>query len=816
MIAMCSGLDARWKGTVCCRVWALMCLLVAVGSSGLTAQGESRRNSTSFEATDATSSTPLVQSTDLSYEGAFRLPAAINDENTFEYGGTALAYNPAHNSLLLVGHDWYQRGAEVTIPTVTKSSTLSGLARASFRQPFTDVLEGRIDRIGDGNQKIGGFLVSGDALITSAYLYYDGNGDQVLSHFRSGVDLSRTGDVRGPYQVASPRAGFVSGYMTPIPAEWQAALGGSALTGQCCLSIISRTSFGPAVSVFNPADVGSKNPVPSTAVLGYPEGHTTLGEWDTQNPYFNGTTEIKGVVFPAGTRSVLFFGRHGLGPFCYGTGGATGGDCVDPSGSSKGSHAYPYAFQIWAYDVLDLLAVKYGQKQPWDVRPYQTWTFELPFAHLTRQLGGAAYDPATKRLYLSASYGDGSQPLIHVFSLFTAPTAYGPFGTIDTPAAGAGGMTGSIPVTGWALDDREVSRVRIFRDPVSPETPGTPVFVGNATLIAGARPDVASAYPTFPYSDRAGWGYLLLTNMLPNRGNGTYTLRIIAEDADGHATLLGSRTFTCTNAAAVKPFGAIDTPSQGEVVSGKAFNIFGWALTPLPKMIPTDGSTITVYVDGAPVGQPRYNLYRSDIAGMFPGLNNSSGAVGLLNIDTTAFPDGIHTIAWAVTDSDGRTEGVGSRYFGIQNGAALSTGGVVSGASPRVVTDPNVNRVAPESGTMPLSYEQVSAWRGYRADGPPELLIADGAGSRRVAIKELQRLVLRFSDGSASGDTLEGRVQIGDRSEALPTGSYLDAKAGVFYWQPGIGFKGRHNLVFVRTTANGLRTRIPISVVLEP
>ena len=28
--------------------------------------------------------------------------------------------------------------------------------------------------------------------------------------------------------------------------------------------------------------------------------------------------------------------------------------------------------------------------------------------------------------------------------------------------------------------------------------------------------------PTSPRSSRAGWGFMVLTNMLPNQGNGTY------------------------------------------------------------------------------------------------------------------------------------------------------------------------------------------------------------------------------------------------------------------------------------------------------
>ena len=95
--------------------------------------------------------------------------------------------------------------------------------------------------------------------------------------------------------------------------------------------------------------------------------------------------------------------------------------------------------------------------------------------------------------------------------------------------------------------------------------------------------------------------------------------------------------------------------------------VFGWALTPQPALIPLDGSTIQVYVDGVPVGSPVYNQYREDIANLFPGYANSGGAVGSFVLDTTSLANGIHTLAWSVTDSLGRTDGIGSRFFWVSN-----------------------------------------------------------------------------------------------------------------------------------------------------
>jgi uncharacterized repeat protein (TIGR03803 family) len=260
--------------------------------------------------------------------------------------------------------------------------------------------------------------------------------------------------------------------------------------------------------------------------------------------------------------------------------------------------------------------------------------------------------------------------------VYAARTTSGPFGSFDTPADGTTGVAGAIAVTGWALDDVGVSSVRIDRDPVSADPPGGTgpngkVHIGDALFVPGARPDVEPIYPTTPLNDRAAWGYMLLTNMLPSGsstigGNGTFTLYAYATDVEGHEILLGSKTIICDNTNATKPFGTIDTPAQGEAVSGTIQN-FGWVLTPQPGTVPVDGSSITLFIDGVPKGTALYNLHRDDIATLFPGYSNSSGAVGVFTIDTTTLTNGVHTIAWSVTDDMGRTDGIGSRYFTVLN-----------------------------------------------------------------------------------------------------------------------------------------------------
>lgn len=371
------------------------------------------------ESTFAQSGAPLVHKSDLTYQGAFRVPAGSPETATFSWGGTALGFNPAKNSLFIVGHDWHQRTAEISIPEIRNSTDVNSLATATLLQTFADATDGKLDSINptDPNpQKIGGHLVYNGRLYVTGYSYYDGAVTQLASHFARPLDLATKGQVTGPIKVGSLYPGFVAGYMASIPEEWRAAFGGPALSGHCCVPGASWQSQGPAASVFDPAQLDKLASVPAMIVLGY-QYPNVLGPGETTtNPLYNLTTRVTGMVFAPGTGSVLFFGRHGIGKYCYGEGST----CGDPADQYKGTHAYPYVYQVWAYDANDLVSVKKGAKLPYAVQPYATWIFNLPFEKSgdAHWLGGAAFDPATKRVYVSQQHGDSDhRPIIHVFKL---------------------------------------------------------------------------------------------------------------------------------------------------------------------------------------------------------------------------------------------------------------------------------------------------------------------------------------------------------------------------------------------------------------
>ena len=367
-----------------------------------------------------------------------------------------------------------------------------------------------------------------------------------------------------------------------------------------------------------------------------------------------------------------------------------------------------------------------------------------------------------------------------------------PFGYFDTPAGGATVM-GSIPVSGWALDDIGVDRVEIKRDPVAGDPPAAIgpdglVYLGTATFVKGARPDVEAAWPGYPDSDRAGWGFMLLTYGLPAQGNGPFRLHALATDMGGKVKELGFKNIIGDNAHNTLPFGAIDTPTQGGTASGSAFVNFGWALTPLPKEIPRNGSTLTVFVDSVPIGSPTYNNFRADVRDAFPEYVNSDGAVGFRYIDTTAYADGLHTIAWSARDNAGAEGGIGSRYFWIQNLSGRGTEGLRKSSGPKNAGGTG----GPGEAGLPVDS---SGRLGLEVLGPAERSISQTGYA----------IVMLSGRG--------GRRFIGwgaDPSKGLPVGSTLDAKNGIFYWLPAPGFLGTYSLNFAVTDGR-LRSR-PVTV----
>lgn len=397
------------------------------------------------------------------------------------------------------------------------------------------------------------------------------------------------------------------------------------------------------------------------------------------------------------------------------------------------------------------------------------------------------------------------------------PSSAPPTGAVDTPANGAV-VSGSLAVTGWATDDIGIARVTICREPAAGEA--TPpngscapnqIYVGDAVSIDDARPDIEAYSPSTAMNYRAGWGFLILTNMLPNQGTGTFVLHMRAFDIDGQSSALGFRVITAQNSSASEPFGAIDTPGQGETIAGSSYANFGWVLSRVRYADPPHGGSVVVYVDGVAVGSPTGWAPRSDLSATFPRYPGIDSALGVFGLNTYAFGNGLHTIVWVVTDTAGVTSGIGSRYFSIFNSNAqtvASASGVMRPAG--IDLGRRLDQLPPVSVASTVALRQ-----GFQPAARPFVIPPGIEGVRRVWASERDRIEIRL-DEAAAGSSYEGYLVTNGRLTELPVGSALDPSRGAFYWQPGLAFMGDYDLMFVRRGPDGTRERIPVRVTLQP
>lgn len=540
----------------------------------------------------------------------------------------------------------------------------------------------------------------------------------------------------------------------------------------------------------------------------------------------------------------------------------------------------------WSVDVRDTngAAVDYVQIAPasgvgagtFSVSVVSSNTLPIGFTGVSADIGlvirlsssGADNSPQYVTMTL-ALYREGTVTTQRAFGQVDTPVHYTGSATNGNaaPCVAAAGtsetsddcVSGSIAVTGWALDDIGVSSVRIYRQCTSTEAAAAPspcsavpgysdatprVFVGTASFISGARPDVEAAYPSHPNAHRAGWGFLVLSNMLPSipggtpaGGQGIFDFYIFAIDAEGLPSLLGRSIVDATptriyanNTAAAAPFGAIDLPAQGEVISG-TYNNFGWVLTPpsgVDAEMDINGGGMSVFIDGIPIGMPTYNLCRGTVgnpvpsgvlcdddisalfrAGGYRNLLAGRGAIGLLTFNTATLTNGLHSIAWGVTDSRGRSSGIGSRFITVLNGAGDVSSDATASFAAAVGQD--VGRPIDDLAWLAEVSGSVHARAGYDASALWQLVPGQAGQPRQFTLGEMDRLELALPM-PLSGGTWEGYLVRHGRLVPLPPGTSLQAERGHFGWQAVPGWVGTNDLLFVRRTAGGMRERVPVRV----
>jgi hypothetical protein len=351
-------------------------------------------------------SQPLLQQSDLVYLGSFTTPTNDGAGSTFPQGsltyGGVTGVGPDGTTLFYGLHSQSNSMAEISIPAI---GGVASIVTPGRYMPMNQTFD-----VPASAAYVGGALFWNNRILVTGYVGYDNNPTAVYSWFTFGQPFTQASRL-GPFSM-SPTGGLTGQYCGVIPAEWRTLLGGPAACGASSLSIITRSSRGPAFGVFSPDDIG-----PTTAIAKMLLHYQPPATLQTPPGYVEADS-YGGFAFPSGSRSVLYFRRHG-DVHCYGT----GTECNDPTDSSKGNHAYPYRHEVLAYDANDLVAVKAGTKQPWEVAPYATWTITDMLASGggvgAATMKSAVYDDVTRRVFITAFSGSSvyGAPRVHVYQV---------------------------------------------------------------------------------------------------------------------------------------------------------------------------------------------------------------------------------------------------------------------------------------------------------------------------------------------------------------------------------------------------------------
>ena len=98
-----------------------------------------------------------------------------------------------------------------------------------------------------------------------------------------------------------------------------------------------------------------------------------------------------------------------------------------------------YSQYFWLYDVNDLVAVKNGEMESWEPKPYAYGPIETPFSK--NEISGGTFDAESGTLYLAIGYADDQQgeysnpPIVAAYTFDTDFPLVDPNGTV-TPTEG--------------------------------------------------------------------------------------------------------------------------------------------------------------------------------------------------------------------------------------------------------------------------------------------------------------------------------------------------------------------------------------------
>ena len=122
-------------------------------------------------------SLPLIQISDLEYQGAFIIPSATYGDSRADNVTGQMEYNPENHSLFFAGKTIDGAIAEFSIPLLVNSTDVSALNTATVLQNFRSILDLTADTNPQGLDRVTGIKLFNGKLIVNAVGFYDAGAD---------------------------------------------------------------------------------------------------------------------------------------------------------------------------------------------------------------------------------------------------------------------------------------------------------------------------------------------------------------------------------------------------------------------------------------------------------------------------------------------------------------------------------------------------------------------------------------------------------------------------------------------------------------
>jgi len=416
----------------------------------------------------------------------------------------------------------------------------------------------------------------------------------------------------------------------------------------------------------------------------------------------------------------------------------------------------------------------------WQIADNADWLVCSPTSGVGNILINVSVNPSglsvgtyTATISVFSSQSSVFQNITAVLRILSPSEAGAPFGEWDKPLESPYTYQGSFPFSGWALDKIGIESVKIYRlkAPIDNRSSPEEIYLGDAFFVGGARPDIEASYPYYPQCSQAGWGFNFVSDILP--GDGFYTFMVKVKNVSGTIVEMGRKKIRIDNLFSLNPFGVLDSPKPGEIVSGSFYHSSGWALGKGQTHI----SEVNLYIDSEYKKTATQGFLQPEIKLLLPCVINFD--LGFrVTFEPTSLSDTYHTSFVIAQDGEGRQSVLDSGYFYKSS---------QEGEKSPIDLEKNIIREYGRDFVKKIYGNDIEIKKRKKID--------DIEDKVEIKVNELKNIVIK--DFSEDAEGLQYKAFYNDQ-EILPLGMSFDEKKGIVSWLPIPGFKGEFRIEILK------------------